>query len=141
MCGLKWHKNFRIQRIFCRPAQITELKRGASSDSGFCQIARQLFCATKKGRTNIRLFLLIFFPIMQKSFCPAAYGGGQPAGEKRGRPILFLLFRDGCDNIYCARRHSQVVRQRTANPLPPVQIWVAPPFFLPEWRNRQTQGT
>jgi hypothetical protein len=27
------------------------------------------------------------------------------------------------------RRHSQVVRQRTANPLPPVQIWVPPPFY------------
>ena len=25
------------------------------------------------------------------------------------------------------RRHSQVVRQRSAKPLPPVQIWVAPP--------------
>jgi aspartyl-tRNA(Asn)/glutamyl-tRNA(Gln) amidotransferase subunit B len=28
------------------------------------------------------------------------------------------------------RRHSQVVRQRSAKPLSPVQIWVPPPFFF-----------
>ncbi len=27
------------------------------------------------------------------------------------------------------RRHSQAVRQRSAKPSPPVQIWVPPPFF------------
>ena len=35
-------------------------------------------------------------------------------------PLHFLL-----------RRHSQVVRQRSATPLPPVQIWVAPPKLSP----------
>ena len=35
-------------------------------------------------------------------------------------PLHFLL-----------RRHSQVVRQRSATPLPPVQIWVAPPNSSP----------
>src|SRR5690554_2139657 len=29
-----------------------------------------------------------------------------------------------------SRRHSQVVRQRTANPLSSVQVWVPPPFLL-----------
>ena len=33
-------------------------------------------------------------------------------------PLHFLLWR-----------HSQVVRQRSATPLPPVQIWVAPPKY------------
>ena len=28
------------------------------------------------------------------------------------------------------RRHSQVVRQRSATPSSPVQIWVAPPFYF-----------
>ena len=36
-------------------------------------------------------------------------------------PLHFLL-----------RRHSQVVRQRSATPLPPVQIWVAPPKLSPD---------
>jgi hypothetical protein len=40
------------------------------------------------------------------------------------------------------RRHSQVVRQRSAKPLPPVQIWVPPPIkLMPGWRNRQTHRT
>ena len=35
------------------------------------------------------------------------------------------------------RHHSQVVRQRPAKPLPPVRVWVVPPFspVMPKWRN------
>src|SRR5699024_4343173 len=41
-------------------------------------------------------------------------------------------------------RHSQVVRPRTANPLPPVQIRLPPLknlIYMPVWRNWQTRGT
>ena len=38
---------------------------------------------------------------------------------------------------YNVRRHSQVVRQRTANPLPPVRIWVSPYAGVAELADAQ----
>ena len=71
--------------------------------------------------------------------------------------VLFFIFSNRCQSRQ-RWRHSQVVRHGSAKPLPPVQIWVAPPkntlhpfrcgvfclllqLYTPLWWNRQTQGT
>ena len=41
-----------------------------------------------------------------------------------------FIIRTGPKARLAIRRHSQAVRQRTANPLSPVRIWVAPPVIL-----------
>ena len=53
------------------------------------------------------------------------------SGSGSGVEHRLAKARVASSNLVCRskRRHSQAVRQRSATPLPPVQIWVAPPNF------------
>src|SRR5699024_6839921 len=58
---------------------------------------------------------------------PPCQGGGR--GFESRLPLNPIMWR-----------YSQVVRQRSAKPLSPVQIRLPPPY-MPVWRNRQTRVT
>ena len=55
--------------------------------------------------------------------------------------LVFIIYVEKVDKesffaynniVFVVRRHSQGVRQRSAKPLSPVQIWVAPPKKTPD---------
>ena len=59
-------------------------------------------------------------PVVQLVRMPPCHGGDHGFKSHSGRHFIRLRWKG-------IRRHSQVVRPRTANPLSPVRLWVSPP--------------